>query len=207
MNGSPERTTSRPLISFEHAVFKNDVDEALLEAAARRASDLGCTLQEVLQSYEILSSDRIVELLAGELGLELDPLDDDVPPLSSNLSEALKSGILLRRLPDGRDAVTIISRGLRIHDFVEASKKDPPLFRNLRLTSPERFNRYLRRIGATELAHEAALGLYRRRPDLSAAWRGKYNFGNVAFVAGTFALLAGWFFPQKRSMRPKFFLR
>jgi cellulose synthase/poly-beta-1,6-N-acetylglucosamine synthase-like glycosyltransferase len=185
-----------PDLPFELAAVRHLVDPAVLEAAARRASGMGVGGDEVLRACGILSTDRITETIAERLGIAFDPLEDDLPP-DGPLGEALKTGVLRRRHGDGRRAITIAPRGLKLRELAVAIRHNPELRRSLRLTSPERMAAYVRRLGAGALAEQAAEGLRDWRPDLSAAAHGRHGLRRIALLAALSAALCGYFFPHE----------
>lgn len=189
----PARTYELP---FELAAVRHLVDDALLDAAARRASAIGTGGDEVLRACGVLSPDVIAKTIAERLGIAFDPLDDDVPP-DGPILEALNTGVLRRRYVDGTRAITIAPRGLKLRDLALAIHRNPELRKRLRLTSPERMAAYVRRLGADALAEQAAEGLRNWRPDLSAAAHGRHGLRRVALLCALFAALCSYFFPHE----------
>jgi hypothetical protein len=160
----PARETPAAL-PFELAALQGQVDPALLTAAARRAEILGVGGDEVLRCHGIISADSMTQALADHLGLEVDPLDDDHPPRSPRLLEAVITSVLTPRVkPSGHKVITIAPRGLAIRRLADALTKNPRLAQHLRIASPEQLSAHVRRVGATELAREAVLGLHSRWP-------------------------------------------
>ncbi|HWK87171.1 MAG TPA: glycosyltransferase family 2 protein [Xanthobacteraceae bacterium] len=190
---SPARAYDLP---FELAAVRHLVDPALLEAAARRASAIGVGGDEVLRACGVLSADIIAKAIAQRLGIDFDPLDDDLPA-GGPITEALKTGVLRRRYADGSGAITIAPRGLKLRDLAIVIRQNPELRKRLRLTSPERMAAYVRRLGAEALAEQAAEGLRDWRPDLSAAAHGKHGLRKAALLCASFATLCGYFFPHE----------
>lgn len=193
----PARSPSRADLPFELAAVKDQIDPALLDAAARRASELGIGGDEVLRAHGILSADQMAEALAIELGIEFDPLDDDFPCPPAHISGAVRTGVLPRQLPDGRRWITTAPRGTGIRRLAAEIERDTRLAAHLRLTSPERLSAYLRRAGAAEYEREAAFGLFERRPDLSAASQGRYGLRKLAIATALLAFAVGYFFPRQ----------
>jgi cellulose synthase/poly-beta-1,6-N-acetylglucosamine synthase-like glycosyltransferase len=206
---STASSTKHPLRSgqpFELAAVEHLVDPALLDAAARRARELGVGGDEVLRAHGILSADRMAKALAIGLGIEFDMLDDNPPLSRADATGAARTGVLRRRLPGGRNVITIAPQGLGIRHLAAAVGKDPRLAAHLRITSPERFSAYLRRAGATELEHEAAFGLLDRRPDLSAASSSRHGLRKLAILTASLAFAAGYFFPHRSLFAAEIFL-
>ncbi len=184
-----------PPLPIELAALEPYIDPALFEAAARRAALLQIGGDEVARAHGLLSPDEITEALAEHLGLEIDPLDDDAPPDSERILEAARTGVLRRIDSDGRARITVAPRGSGIARLAAALERDPRLVEGLRLASPERLSAYVRRIGATELAREAVLGLHSRCPDLSAAERGSRSLRVFAGLIAAAALVLGLISP------------
>jgi cellulose synthase/poly-beta-1,6-N-acetylglucosamine synthase-like glycosyltransferase len=159
---APGRRTP-PSLPPEAAAFADEVDTALLEAAARRAAALGVGIDDVLRCHGILSPDRIAEMLADHLGLAIDPLEDDNPPSRLDIACA---GVFAR---PGDDVVTVAPRGRGIGRLAALIANNPRLAPRLRIASPEQLAAHVRNVCAAELANEAVHGLRTRRPDLSAA--------------------------------------
>ena len=102
--------------------------------------------------------------------------------------------------------ITLAPRGSGIARLAAALERDPRLVEGLRLASPERLSAYVRRIGATELAREAALGLLSRRPDLSAAERGSQSLRVFAGLIAAAALVLGLVSPASLLLATEGFL-
>lgn len=206
--GSERRPTLRPLarseapirretpLPFELDILRHLADSAVLEAAARRASGIGVGGDEVMRACGALPPDIITRTIAEKLGVAFDLLEDELPA-EGQLLEALKTGVLRRRFADGRRAITVAPRGLKIRDLAIAIRRNPELRKSLRLTSPERMAAYVQRLGTDELAEQAAAGLRHWRPDLSAAAHGKHGLRKAALLSALFAALCGYFFPHE----------
>ena len=169
-------------LPIELAAFEGMIDPALLEAAARRAETIGVGGDEVLRCHRILSPDQIAATLAEKLGLEIDPLQDELAPAAL---EAACAGVLARCAPEQDTQITVAPRGDGVRRLAEAIAHAPELARNLRIASPERLAAHVRKVCADELAREAVYGLHERRPDLSAigyGW-GQLRWFTIAFSA------------------------
>src|SRR3972149_2788459 len=202
---APARAYADPL-PIELAALKPYVDPALFEAAARRAVLLQIGGDEVVRAHGLLPPDEITEALAEHLGLEIDPLDDDAQPDSEGILQAAKTGVLRRIASDGRARITVAPRGSGIARLAAALERDPRLGEGLRLASPTRLSAYVRRVGATELAREAALGPHRRRPALSAAERGSLSLHVFAGLIAAAALVLGLISPTALLLATEGFL-
>lgn len=177
--------------SGEAAAFHGIVDPALLEAAARRARDLGVGIDEVLRCHNILSPEQIAAALARRLGLAIDPLDEALPPLSVQLACC---GVLARSSAGDYASITLGPRGDGVQRLEEMVAREPRLKQRLRMAAPERLAEHVRLVSAAELAHEAVCGLHERRQDLSALpYRARRLrlavacLGLAAFAAGGYA--------------------
>lgn len=194
---TPAKASLQATLPFELAAVEPQVDPALLRATARRAARIGVGGDEVLRAHGILSADQMAKALAASLGATFDPLDDDLPLQTSNIANAAHTGVLRRRLPSGESIVTAAPQGTGIRHLADAIAKDPQLVAHLRITSPERLSAYLRRAGSVELAVEAAFGLSKRRPDLSAASHGRRGLRKVVLAAVLIAFAAAYFLPHQ----------
>jgi len=193
---APARETP-PALPFELAALQGQVDPALLAAAARRAAALEVGGDEVLRCHGVVPADLLAEALAAHLGLEIDPLDDDLPPRSSRLLEAACTGVLARIGPGGRTVLTVAPRGLGLRRLAGALASDPQLALHLRMAAPEKLSAHVRRVGATELAREAVLGLHARLPELSAVARGRHGLRWFAVLSGITVFAAALAAPGK----------
>src|SRR5581483_11185689 len=160
---------------------------------------------EVLRTHGILPPDQITQALADRLGLVFDPLENVTRTSMPGLQDALM-GILRRGPAQGAGIFTVAPRGAKIRALAAAIDRDPALRIVLRLTSPERMDACIREAGAEELAHEAAFGLHDRRPDLSAAARGKFGLRRLALLTAAFGSLAGYCFPYETLAAAEFIL-
>ncbi len=205
-HAAPAPAGADPPLPIELAALEPHVDPALFQAAARRAALLQIGGDEVVRAHGLLPPDEITEALAERLGLEIDPLDDDAPPDSGRILEAARTGVLRRMTSDGRARITVAPRGCGIARLAAALERDPRLVESLRLASPERLSAYVRRVGATEHACEAVLGLHSRRPDLSAAERGSQSLRVFAGLIAVAALVIGLISPASLLLATEGFL-
>ncbi|MDO8533601.1 MAG: glycosyltransferase, partial [Xanthobacteraceae bacterium] len=123
--------------------------------------------------------------------------DDDLPPRSSRLLEAACTGVLARIGPGGRTVLTVAPRGLGLRRLAGALASDPQLALHLRMAAPEKLSAHVRRVGATELAREAVLGLHARWPELSAVARGRHGLRWFAVLSGITVFAAALAAPGK----------
>jgi hypothetical protein len=197
---------AEPPLPFELAALERSIDSALLEAAARRAEVLDIGGDEVVRAHGLLSPDRMTEAVAARLGLEVDRLDDDRPPDSERVLEAMATGVMRRRTRDGRHWITVVPRGKAIGRLAAALRAAPRLMQSLRIASPEWLTAYVRRVGATELARSAALGLCSRRADLSAGTRAPFGLRTIACILVGAVIAAGVYFPAATVLGVELFL-
>jgi cellulose synthase/poly-beta-1,6-N-acetylglucosamine synthase-like glycosyltransferase len=190
-------------LPFELAAFEGVVDPALLEAAATRAEMLGVGGDEVLRAHGVLPSELIAQAIADQLGLLLDPLDDELPP--HDLTTAC-GGVFARIGPDDKVRVTVAPRGDGIGRLAEWVAREPRLADHLRMAAPERLAKHVRKVCAADLAHEAIDGLRDRRPDLSAKGYGwnQLRWFTILFAAAVCA--AGILAPEQLFVAFEYFL-
>lgn len=186
-------------LPFELAAVRHLVDPALLRAAAKRAAALDVGGDEVLRAHDILSPDEMARALADALKLPFDPLDEEAPATAPIL-EAMRTGILGRRVFSRATAFTIAPRGKKIRELALVICADPALKNILSFTSSERMAAYVQRAGSKEVAHHANASLREWRPHLSAASRGRYGLRKLALLTASLSALAGYFFPRETLM-------
>jgi len=179
------------------------IDPALLEAAARRAEQLGVGGDEVLRCHGIVPPDLITRTIAEHLGLSVDPLGGRREPVSL---AAACAGVLARGKRGWSRSITVAPRGLGVRKLAEALANDPRLADHLRLASPERIAEHVRAVSANELADEAVLGLARRRPDFSAIGRGCRETTWFTCLFAVSLLAAAFFAPDRLRLAIECFL-
>ena len=94
----------------------------------------------MVRAHGLLTPDDMLEALADEFGLEIDPLDDDTPPDTDRILEAALTGVLPRPAADGGARTTVAPRGNGIAQLAKALEQNPTLAKGLRLSSPERLS-------------------------------------------------------------------
>jgi cellulose synthase/poly-beta-1,6-N-acetylglucosamine synthase-like glycosyltransferase len=179
----PRRGAPPHPLPLELAPFDGIVDDAVLDAAARRAERLGIGGDEVLRAHNILTADEIAAGIADYLGLPLDPL---VQPSGGVPLAAAQAGVLMR----GDGKITVAPRGSGIRKFAQAIAHDRKAARDFRIAAPERLAEHVRAWNADALADEAVYGLKRRHPHLSAlgyGWTQLTSF-TLLFVVAVISL-------------------
>ncbi len=177
----------------------------MLESAARRAETLGVGGDEVLRCHGIVSPDQIAAALARHLSIPFDRLEDN-PPVPDNVLGALTTGVIRRETSNDETVLTVAPRGLGIRKFAAMLANDALLRRHVRLTSPERLAAYVRYGGASQLAHEAVLGLYSRSPDLSSANQARHPLRSFAIPLLVIFAIFGVLTPAEALLVVEYFL-
>ncbi|MDQ0511670.1 glycosyltransferase [Ancylobacter amanitiformis] len=161
------------------------LDAGDIAFATERALLTGVGADEVLLAAGAAEADALGEASARVLGLDFAPLAGEEParstsrPAYADLVALLHSGLM--RLPDGR--LVVAARGTRLRELAARLASRPELRSALLLSTPERLAALVRRRFAATLAEQAAFGLKRDQPRLSA--------GTLGATRGLFLVLAG----------------
>lgn len=153
--------------------------------AVRRAQRTGVGADEVLLAMGIVTADDLGEAAARTLGIAFVPLAGNGPaagelrPTAADLAMMLRSGLL--RLPRG--PLIVAARGPRLRALAMRLAHRAELRPALRLSTPERLADLVRRRFGSTLAEQAAFGLRRTRPRLSAGTLGSARFFFVMAAA------------------------
>jgi len=163
--------------------------------AARRAERLSIGAERSLIAARLIDEETYLRLLGRKLGVAFEPLDD-VPRARCPLDDkALLAKAATRLLPlsgdEGAPAVIVIApSGTAVRGLIRLIENDPASAGRFRLTTAERFNRFMMRIGGDALIATATDGLKERWPMLSArSWIGRRSILRLTVVAA-FATVA-----------------
>lgn len=185
-SGFPEVDCVRPFIR-----------RSTLEAACTRAQALGVGADRVLVGAGVIDDEFYARALAQWLGLAFDSLDAEsfgpVPLERDLLIKAASHGIL-PLLIDGALRIILAPRLNASRGLIELHDRDPALAGRFRITTQERFDRFVLEHGSGSLARHATEALQRVRPSMSAApprWHRSYvPLLILSIIAAGFALFA-----------------
>ena len=210
---SESRATSRPPRSHRPGARANPaypeldciryrLSPGILDWAEQRAERLGLGADRAIISAGILDDETYVRALAADLGIAFEPLET-VARSQCLLSDAdLVGAAASGLLPVADDAgagtaIVIAPRGTGARGLVRFIRSDPARAARFRLTTTERFNRLLLRIGGDAVVTHALQALQGRWPALSASSR--LGFGSVSITAAAavaaFSLMAAFLGP------------
>ena len=170
---APHNPTSKPRSVCPELDCVRDVFGAdLLQHAELRAERVGTGADRALIAMGALDEDAYVRALATGLGVpfaELDDLPREACPLSdTRLIEAAAAGIAILATEDG-PAWLIAPRHLAARRLIELIGGGKAPSRHFRLTTTARLDRFVQRAAGAAWAEQAANGLARERPLVSAA--------------------------------------
>jgi len=210
---SESRATSRPPRSHRLRARANPaypeldciryrLSPGILDWAEQRAERLGLGADRAIISAGILDDEAYVRALAADLGIAFEPLET-VARSQCLLSDAdLVGAAASGLLPVADDAgagtaIVIAPRGTGARGLVHFIRSDPARAARFRLTTTERFNRLLLRIGGDAIVTHALQALQGHWPALSASSR--HGFGSVSIAAAAavaaFSLMAAFLGP------------
>jgi cellulose synthase/poly-beta-1,6-N-acetylglucosamine synthase-like glycosyltransferase len=152
--------------------LRDSMAPGLLDAAARRAGELGIGADQVLIQWGVIDEAAYLRRLAAHTGIETESfasIDRSDSPLADHqIPQAAQSGIVpLRR--DGRLIYTLAPRLLTARTLCRLVADHPSIRRHTRLASASSLQRFLLQQGGGALASAASEGLRLRHPVLSAA--------------------------------------
>src|SRR4051812_36309678 len=144
----------------------------VLLAAAARSERVGVGADQVLIASGAIGEETYIRALAEHLGIQFEPLDGlprALCPLSDReMIEKSARGML--SIIDGPGLSTVVApRRLAARQLSRLFRAEPRQARQWRLTTTERFNRFVLRCAGTTLARQAADDLRRMAPEFSAA--------------------------------------
>ncbi|RJF74815.1 glycosyltransferase [Rhodopseudomonas palustris] len=197
----------------ELACLRGVLAAGLLNAAARRAEDLGISAERVLIQWGVIDEDAYLSRLAGHLGIPLIDLTliprADCPLPDHQIAAAARAGVIPLRQHGELSHVVAPTVRFPARALCRRRAKWPTA--PLRLTSAAALQHFLEQHGRVAIGRSAAFGLRRRWPMLSAStgersatlWRQRLLrcalvTGGLAGVpwfapAATATLLALWF--------------
>ncbi|MGI8527525.1 MAG: glycosyltransferase [Pseudolabrys sp.] len=164
----------------------------IIAAAERRAAEIGVGADRILIYSGVANEEIYVRRLARATGLSFDPLDKDITDIPIDQARLVQSAAIgiLSLMIDGELAYVIAPRGLAARRIIELVARDIPLAKRFRLTTEERFRRFVSRHAERAIGDHATNGLHKTWPALSAApprWR---QSPAPAIITGTLALAA-----------------
>lgn len=172
---------------------------AALAWAARQAERLGIGADRALIAARLIDEETYLRALGKDLGIAFEPLDN-IPrtrcPLDDHALLA-KAATGLLPLSDGDGApvaVAVAPSGTGARGLIRLVRNDPANAARFRLTTTERFNRFILRTGRDVLVAAATSELKDRWPALSAKsryrGRGIMAMAAIAVLVSTAAALA-----------------
>ncbi|MFA6265447.1 MAG: glycosyltransferase [Pseudolabrys sp.] len=162
------------------------LDPAVIAWAERRAERLGIGADRTLIAARAIDEESYLRALGHELGVAFEPLDN-LPRAHCLLSDQeivgkAASGLLPITDGEGRAAtIAVAPAGTAARGLVRLIRNDPANAVRFRLTTAERFNRFVLRAGNDALVTVAAEALKMRSPSLSAASHSGWR--RIAFLA------------------------
>ncbi|WP_137043303.1 glycosyltransferase [Pseudolabrys sp. FHR47] len=166
---------------------------ATLAWAALRADRLGIGADRTLITARAMEEESYVRALASDLGIDFEPLDDKIradSPLDDRTLVAKAAGGLLSLTDEsGAPFVVVAPRGLAARGLIRLIRRDPAYAARLRLTTSERMNRFVVRVGGPALVSAATSNLAARWPALAA--KGHFGRNGLAVLTTMAALLTG----------------
>ena len=173
----PEIDCVRPLLT-----------PALADWAEQRAERLGIGADRALVTARLLEDETYIRSLAASLGITFEPLDE-MPRSRCLLNDKElidKAAIGLLPIADGpATAIVIAPSGTAARGLIGLIARDPAIRARFRLTTAERFNRFVLRAGGTALIRHASEDLKRRSPALAAARKGRICCAQISYIAAS----------------------
>jgi cellulose synthase/poly-beta-1,6-N-acetylglucosamine synthase-like glycosyltransferase len=170
---------------------------SVLEMAEGRARAVGSGADRVLIAAGQIDEETYLRRLGQALGIGFEPLDGvarwQCPVSDQRLTELIGKGLLPLVVNDGVEAcvkdplvqhpviIVVASRGLAARNLVRLIAQDPAAAKRLRLTSADRFNRFVMRHAGKIIAAQATDSLRQSRPLMSAA--SSDRFSHIAALA------------------------
>jgi cellulose synthase/poly-beta-1,6-N-acetylglucosamine synthase-like glycosyltransferase len=144
----------------------------VLAAAQERATVIGTGADRVLIASGAIDEETYLRALAFSLGIAFEPLDAipraQCPLADERLISSATAGLLPLTSDDGL-AIVVAPRGTAARRIIQLIKNSPAFAPNFRLTSAERFDRFVVRHADKALAARASELLKHDWPLLSAA--------------------------------------
>lgn len=182
-----EHDPRRPELVFHIAVelecLRGHIASLTLQAATNRSRRLGIGADRVLIDWDVIDEAAYLGRLAAHLGIRMARLDRDdhdrclLSP--EQYAQAATLGMFRIRRHDGVSFV-VASRCLSARMLSELAVARPELIARFELATTDGFNRFLAEHAGDALAQQAADGLERRWPELSAASRAKIWWWQLA---------------------------
>lgn len=192
----PSRPEKAWQIAAELACLHGHFASLTLQAATNRSRRLGVGADRVLIDWGVIDEATYLGRLAAQLGLRVARLDQDdheqclLSP--AQYAQAVTTGLFPIRRRDGVYFV-VTSRCLSARGLSQLAVQRPALIAQFELATTHDFNRFLMAHAGDDLARQAADGLQRRWPELSAAsraqtwwqqcWRGAIILGIAGAIA------------------------
>lgn len=164
---------------------------ATLAWAAQRAERLGIGADRALITARAIDEETYLRALAADIGIAFDPLDSahraDCPLDDRTLIAKAAGGLLSLTDESGASLVVVAPRGLAARGLIRLIRRNPAYAARLRLTTSERINRFVVRVGGPALVSAATGNLASRWPALAA--KGHLGRSGLAALTTMAALL------------------
>lgn len=171
----------------------------VIATAEQRAEAIGTGADRVLIASGHLDEETYLRVLGATLGIAFEPLDStpraQCPLSDDRLIDAVTTGLLPLTI-DNDLTVVVAPRGTGARKILELAEDNPATAARLRLTSTERFNRFVLRTTSKAAAARAANALRQKWPMLSAA--SPHRRGSIAILIPiALLLIAGFLFAPR----------
>ena len=190
------RLETAPPIAAELDCLHGIIAARTLQVATLRSHVLGIGADRVLIDWGVIEETVYLQRLAAQLGIRVARLDRDdgghcllSPPQYPRVAT---SGLFPIRRQDGVRFI-VASRGRSARMLSELARARPDLIAQFELATSDDFNRFLIDHGGDEIARQAAEGLHRRWPELSATSRAAtwlQQCRRVAIIVGIASAIA-----------------
>jgi len=175
-------------LSPELRPLRGHLDPVFLRWSAARAEALGIDATLLILRSGQIDADAMLRIYAGKLDLQIDWLSD-FAATGFDADKALASGELAAGIVKDGDRPTVAMFAGNTRTIVERAYADRESFR---ITSYARLRAFVERSAEVELAAQAAFGLQKRDPALSAASAARPR--NRFLLVGVIAAIAAFFY-------------
>ncbi|MBS0533963.1 MAG: glycosyltransferase [Proteobacteria bacterium] len=187
---TPARDRCPELDCVRHLLSSSELDWA-----AQRAERLGIGADRVLITAGIIAEETYIRALAASLGVGFEALEtrQRADCLLPDEELVVQAGSGLLPLVNDTSAGTVIvlaPRGTAARGLIGLIQRDATSRSRFRLTTPQRFNRFLLRVGRDALARHASESLKDHWPALSAFSRRGFSRTSLAMIAAVLLMAA-----------------
>ena len=198
----PDKGAESTALCRELDCVRHLVSADVLDAAQERADKIGTGADRVLIATGALDEETYLRALASSLGIAFEPLDGvaraQCPLADERLIEFAAAGLLPLESDDGL-TVVVAPRGAAARRIIQLIDDNPAAAARFRLTSGERFTRFVMRTAGTALTARATDTLKSNWPLLSAASETRLG-GIVALASIAIFPIAAYLFAPSTTM-------